>query len=151
MRMTPTDALPPSIERILSRFRLMGREEKMQALIAYSRKLEPVPDRFRQLDRAPFDVPECQTPVAVYPELADGRLHFYADIDVRQSPTVAAFLSVLFAAVNDQPPAVALAIPRDFVRDVMQSMGLGTREFGLDALVHRLKHHARAAVDGPAA
>jgi cysteine desulfuration protein SufE len=141
--------LPPSIERILSRFRLMGREEKMQALLAYARKLEPLPERFLALDRAKFSVPECQTPVAIYPELVDGRLHFYAEVDTRQSPTIAAFLSVVFAAVNDQPPAVTLAIPDDFVREVMQSMGLGTREFGLDALVHRLKHHARAAEDGP--
>jgi cysteine desulfuration protein SufE len=148
--MSPTGAgLPSSIERILARFRLMGREEKMQALLAYARKLEPLPERFRALDRTQFSVPECQTPVAIFPEFVDGQLHFYAEVDTRQSPTVAAFLSVVFAAVNDQPPAVTLAIPDDFVREVMQSMGLGTREFGLDALVHRLKHHARAVEDGP--
>jgi cysteine desulfuration protein SufE len=146
----PPDAqpLPPSIQRILARFRAMGREEKMQALLGYARKLEPVPERFRSLDRDQFRVPECQTAVGIYPELTDGRLHFYADIDTRTSPTVAAFLAVTFAAVNDQAPDVTLAIPDDFVREVMQSMGLGTREFGLEAIVHRLKHHARAAENG---
>jgi hypothetical protein len=49
--------------------------------------------------------------------------------------------------VNDEPPATTLAIPSDFVRTVMQSMGLGTREVGLEAIVARLKRHARDAGD----
>ena len=117
----------------------------MQALVSFARKLEPVPDRFLALHDERFNVPECQTPVRIFPEVRDGRLHFYADIDTRRSPTVAAFLSVLFTAVNDQPPEVVLQIPPDFVRVVMESMGLGTREVGLDALVHRVKRLARQA------
>lgn len=136
---------PAAVERVLSRFRSLGREERMQALVSFARKLEPVPDHFLALQDDRFNVPECQTPVRIFPELRGGRLHFYADIDTRRSPTVAAFLSVLFTAVNDQPPEVALQIPQDFVRVVMESMGLGTREVGLDALVHRVKRLARQA------
>ena len=136
---------PAAVERVLSRFRTLGREERMQALVSFARKLEPVPAHFLALHDDRFNVPECQTPVRIFPELRDGRLHFYADIDTRRSPTVAAFLSVLFTAVNDQPPEVALQIPQDFVRVVMESMGLGTREVGLDALVHRVKRLARQA------
>ena len=51
-------AIPPSIDRVLRLFRSMGREEKMQALVQYSKKLEPLPERFRDLDRADFTVPE---------------------------------------------------------------------------------------------
>ena len=82
----------------------MGREEKMQALVHYSKKLEPVPDRFRVLDPSQFSVPECQTRVDLYPEFRDGKMHFYSDLNVRQSPTIAAFLVILFSAINDQPP-----------------------------------------------
>ena len=115
----------------------------MQALLSYARKLEPLPDRFAALDRAAFTVPECQTRVDIFPEAHDGLLHFYADVNTRQSPTVAAFLGILFSAVNDQPPEVMLAIPSDFVSIVMASMGLHTREVGLNAMVERLKRHAR--------
>jgi cysteine desulfuration protein SufE len=135
--------LPPRIEQVLRRFRALGREEKMAALIAHAKKLEPVPERFRDLPADRFSVPECQTPVRIFPEAVDGRLHFYADIDRRQSPTVAAFLSIVFGAVNGEPPETTLAIPPDFVRGVMQSIGLGTREVGLEAIVARLKRHAR--------
>ncbi len=118
----------------------------MAALVSYARKLEPLPERYRELAEDGFAVPECQTPLRLFVEQHEGRLHFYADINTRQSPTVAAFLSIVFSAVNDEPPATTLAIPPDFVRAVMQSLGLGTREVGLEAIVARLKRHARAAI-----
>lgn len=117
----------------------------MQALVAYAKKLEPLPPHIAALDRAAFTVPECQTRVDVFPEVRDGRLHFYADINARQSPTIAAFLAIVFAAVNDEPPATTLAIPDDFVSRMMQGLGLSARETGLNAMVARLKRHAKEA------
>lgn len=138
-------ALPASIAKVLERFAAMGREEKMQALVGYAKKLEPLPAALAALDRAAFTVPECQTRVDLFPEVQDGRMHFYADVNVRQSPTVAAFLAIVFSAVNGQPPSVTLAIPDDFVPRMMQGLGLSARETGLTAMVQRLKRHARAA------
>src|SRR5512145_2771215 len=115
----PPPAMPASIERVLSYFGKLSREEKMQALVQYARNLEPLPERFAKLDRAKFTVPECQTRVDLFPEVRDGKLYFYADLNARQSPTIAAFLSIVFAAVNGQPPSTTLAIPPDFVRTVM--------------------------------
>lgn len=148
---SPSQATPESIARILRRFAGLSREDKMQTLLAYSRRLEPVPERFRAVDRAPFHVHECQTPVDIIPEMRNGSLHFYADIDTRQSPTVAAFLAIVFSAVNDQPPETTLALPPDFVSTIMSNIGLGTREVGLNAIVARLKRIAqetRAAAGG---
>jgi len=141
----PAQQTPPSIQRVLDYFRKLSREDKMQALVQYSKKLEPLPERFKALDRTPFTVPECQTRVDVFPELRDGKLYFYADLNPRQSPTIAAFLAILFAAVNDHSPETTLAIPADFVRNVMESIGLGARETGLNAMVERLKRYAREA------
>jgi cysteine desulfuration protein SufE len=143
-----TAALPSSIDRVLKLFRSMGREEKMQALVQYSKKLEPLPERFRDLDRGSFTVPECQTRVDIIPELRDGRMYFYADLNLRQSPTIAAVLAIIFAAVNGQPPSTTLAIPGDFVRTLMESIGLGAREVGLNAMITRLKRYAREAEGG---
>ncbi len=140
--MTQTEIMPPALEKVLTRFRAMGREEKMASLVAYARKLEPLPERLAALDRTAFAVPECQTRVDIFPELHDGQLHFYADVNVRESPTVAAVLAIVFQAVNDQPPAVTLAIPSDVVRQLMHDIGLAGREVGLNAMVQRLKRHA---------
>lgn len=137
--------IPPSIERVLRLFRSMNREEKMQALVQYSKKLEPLPDRFKELDRAAFNVPECQTRVDIFPELRDGKLYFYADLNTRESPTIAAVLAIVFGAVNGQPPSTTLGIPGDFVGTLMESIGLAAREPGLNAMISRLKRYAREA------
>lgn len=137
--------IPPSIDRVLRLFKSMGREEKMQALVSYSKKLEPLPDRFKNLDRGQFTVPECQTRVDIIPEVVDGKMYFHADINARQSPTIAAILAIVFAAVNGQPPSTTLAIPNDFVRTLMESIGLGAREAGLNAMINRLKRYAADA------
>ena len=141
-----TDGLPPALARTLRQFRMLEREDKMQALLSWSKKLEPLPERFAALDRADFTVPECQTRVDIFPEVRDdGTMHFYADVNARQSPTVAAVLAITFAGVNDQPPATTLALPADFVRLLMQDIGLGARESGLNAMIARLKRYAAAA------
>jgi cysteine desulfuration protein SufE len=140
--------LPPSVARVLSTFRALGREEKMQTLLHFAKKLEPLPERFRALDRAQYTVHECQTRVDLFPELRDGKLYFYVDLDVRQSPTIAAFLAILFSAVNGQPPETTLAIPNDFVRQMMEGIGLAGREAGLNAMLARVKRHAQRALDG---
>jgi cysteine desulfuration protein SufE len=138
-------ALPPSISRVLRYFQALGREDKMQALVAYSKRLEPVPERFRDLDRVAFTVPECQTRVDLFPEFRDGKMYYYADLNVRQSPTIAAFLAILFSAINGQPPSTVLAIPDDFVRQVMEGIGLAGREVGLTAMLLRIKRYAQQA------
>ncbi|HJP86415.1 MAG TPA: SufE family protein [Gemmatimonadaceae bacterium] len=137
--------IPPSIDRVLRLFRSMNREEKMQALVQYSKKLEPLPERFGNLDRAAFNVPECQTRVDIFPELRDGKMYFYADLNTRESPTIAAVLAIVFGAVNGQPPSTTIGIPGDFVSTLMESIGLAAREPGLNAMINRLKRYAREA------
>jgi cysteine desulfuration protein SufE len=146
MESAPTSSgIPPSIDRVLRQFRSMGREEKMQALVQYSKKLEPFPDRFKDIDRGAFNVPECQTRVDIIPEVRDGRMYFYADLNIRESPTIAAVLAIIFGAVNGQPPSTTLGIPGDFVSTLMESIGLAAREPGLNAMITRLKRYAREA------
>jgi len=137
--------VPATIDRVLRQFRSLGREEKMQSLLSYAKKLEPLPARYAAIDRTNFMIPECQTRVDIFPEYREGKLHFFADVNVRQSPTIAAFLSILFTAINDQPPSTTLAIPPDFVRIMMENIGLGARETGLSAMVTRVKRYAAEA------
>ena len=142
---TSSGTVPPTIARVLTRFQAMTREEKMQALVHYSKKLEPLPERFAGIDRGNFSVPECQTRVDIFPEYRDGKMHFYADLNVRQSPTIAAFLAITFAAINDQPAETTLAIPNDYVQQLMEGIGLSGREAGLNGMVARIKRYAQQA------
>lgn len=137
--------LPPALEKTLRQFRALSREDRMAALLGWSKKLEPLPERLAALDREAFMVPECQTRVDIFPERnPDGTVHFYADVNARQSPTIAAILAIVFNAVNGQPAATTLALPADIVRSLMNDIGLGARESGLNAMIARLKRHAAA-------
>ncbi|HEU4559927.1 MAG TPA: SufE family protein [Longimicrobium sp.] len=136
--------IPPSIDKILRRFATLSPDMTRQALVQYANRLPPLPERFQGLDSEQYRVHECQTPVAIYPEVVDGRMHYHADVP-RESAAIRALLAMLFEALNGQPPQVTLAIPPDFVRQVMGKIGLQAREAGLNAMVERLKRAARQA------
>ncbi|HEU0013159.1 MAG TPA: SufE family protein [Longimicrobium sp.] len=147
---TPAPAMPPGIERILRRFAQLSPDLTRQALVQYANKLPPLPERFAGLDAEQYRVHECQTPVAIYPEVVDGKMFFHADVP-RESAAIRALLAMLFEALNGQPPQAVLAIPPDFVRQVMGRIGLQAREAGLTAMVERLRSAARQAVHEAAA
>ena len=136
--------MPPGLDRLLRRFATLSPDLVRQALVQYAHKLPPLPERFRELDSEQYRVHECQTPVAIFPEVVDGRMYFYADVP-QGAPTIRALLAMLFDALNGEPPEATLAIPSDFVRQVMGKIGLETRELGLNAMVERLKKAARQA------
>ncbi|HEV2148582.1 MAG TPA: SufE family protein [Longimicrobiaceae bacterium] len=140
----PTPQVPPGIQKILNRFSTMNREMATQALVQYSHRLPALPERLQALDPEQYRVHECLTPVALFAEVEDGKMHYYADVP-QGAPTIRALLAMLFDALNGQPPETTLAIPPDFVRQVMNKIGLGTREVGLNAMVERLKRAAREA------
>ena len=139
-------AIPEGIQKILRRFATLTPDMTRQALVQYSGKLAPLPDRFKGLDRENFAVHECQTAVAIYPEVVDGKMYYFADVP-QSAPTIRALLAMIFEAVNGQDPATVLAIPAEFVRQVMDKLGLGTREVGLNAMVERLRRAARKAAE----
>ena len=144
----PTSAggIPPSIDRILRRFATLSPDMTRQALVQYANRLPPLPERLRGVDLEQYRVHECQTPVAIFPEVEDGTMHFHADVP-RESAAIRALLAMLFEALNGQPPETTLAIPPDFVRQVMGKIGLQAREAGLNAMVERLRRAARRAVE----
>lgn len=142
---TPHTDIPEGIAKILRRFATLSPDLTRQALVQYSNRLPALPERFRDLDREQYAVHECMTPVAIYPELVDGKLFFYADVP-QSAPTIRALLAMIFEAINDRPPETVVAIPQDFVRQVMDKLGLGTREVGLNAMVERLRRAGRQAL-----
>lgn len=146
----PPAQVPPGIEKILRRFATLTPDLTRQALVQYANRLPAPPERFAGVDREAYRVHECQTPVAIFPEVVDGKMWFHADVP-QGAPTIRALLAMLFEALNGQPPETVLAIPPDFVRQVMGRIGLETREVGLNAMVERLKRAARGAAQGGAA
>lgn len=139
-------SLPPELARVLDIFSRLGREQTMQALVDYANRFPELPDRFAALAASEeHKVHECMTPVALFSEVDDGRIRFYADVP-RNAPTIRALLSILMQGLNDRSPEDVLAIPPDFVSRLMRNVGLSTRERGLQAILARMKRHAREAL-----
>jgi cysteine desulfuration protein SufE len=136
-----TEQMPPSIEKILRRFATLTPDMTRQALVQYANKLPPLPQHLQGVDLEQYRVHECQTPVAIFPEVVDGKMYYHAEVP-RESAAIRALLAMIFDAVNGQPPETVLAIPPDFVRQVMGKIGLSAREAGLTAMVERLKRRS---------
>lgn len=137
--------LPPGLARVLDTFATMGREQTMQALVDYAKRFPELPERFAALaDDDRYAVHECMTPVSLFSEVEDGRISFWADVP-ESAPTIRALLTIFMRALNGEAPETVLAIPPDFVHQLMGKVGLSTRERGLNAIVARMKAHAREA------
>ena len=136
----------PSLETIVARLAAADRETRLQTLLEYSRRLPELPERLQAARaRGLGQVHECQTPVFLYVEVADGRVAIHADVP-RESPTVRGFLGLLIAALSGRSPAEVAAMPEDLLDRTRLAGDLGlTRTQGLTAILHRLKREVVAA------
>ncbi|MEK6689411.1 MAG: SufE family protein, partial [Gemmatimonadota bacterium] len=65
--------MPEGLEKAIDRFRSADRQTRLEALLDLSRKLPPLPPGLEQQpDREAHRVPECQTPVFLWIEVASG-------------------------------------------------------------------------------
>lgn len=118
----------------------------MALLVEFADQFPELPSRFAELaadDR--YKIHECMTPVALFSEVTDGRIYFFADVP-REAPTVRALLTIFTQALNGEPPEAVLSIPSDYVSRLMRKVGLMTRERGLNAMLARMKRHAVEAL-----
>jgi cysteine desulfuration protein SufE len=136
----------PTLETLIPRFKAADRTTRLETLLDYSRKLPPLPTRYEEekaLGHARVD--ECQTPVFLWVEVENGRVHIHADVP-RESPTVRGFISLLARSLDGLPPEQVAAIPDDLLDQLGLSETLGmTRTQGLSAILHRIKRSVAVA------
>ncbi len=78
----------PALDTLIPRFKAADRQTRLETLLDYSKKLPPLPERYEaEKAQGRNMVEECQTPVYLWVEVADGRVHIHADVP-RESPTV---------------------------------------------------------------
>jgi cysteine desulfuration protein SufE len=136
-----------TLATIIPRFQAADRNTRLETLLDYSNKLPPLPEKYEQ-DKGSEQarVHECQTPVYLWTEVADGKVHIYADVP-RESPTVRGFISLLARSLDGVPPSDVARVPDDLLDQLRLSEALGmTRTQGLTAILQRVKRAvARAA------
>jgi len=130
----------PSIDSLIPRFKAADRTTRLETLLDYSRKLPPVPERLmHQATREYHRVNECQTPVFLWVEVADGKVHIHADVPP-ESPTVRGFISLLARTLDGAAPADVARVPDDLLDQLGLSETLGmNRTQGLTTILYRIK------------
>jgi cysteine desulfuration protein SufE len=130
----------PTLETLIPRFKSADRTTRLETLLDYSRKLPPLPQRYEeQKARGEHRVHECQTPVYLWVDVDEGRVHIHADVP-RESPTVRGFISLLARSLDGATPADVARVPEDLLDQLGLSEALGmNRTQGLTAILHRIK------------
>jgi len=135
----------PTLDTLIPRFKAADRSTRLETLLDYSRRLPPLPERLEaEKDRGDHRVHECQTPVFLWVELEDGKVHIHADVP-RESPTVRGFISLLARTLEGAAPEDVAKIPDDLLDQLGLSETLGmTRTQGLTAILQRIKRSVAA-------
>ena len=135
----------PDFEKLISRYKGLDRNTRLEALLDWSKKLPELPAALLPLKEQGVGlVHECQTPVFLYVEVPDGKVAIHADVP-RESPTVRGFLALLIKQLNGATPTEVATTPNDLLEQLGLSQDLGmTRTQGLTAILGRIKAAVRA-------
>ena len=140
----------PTLETIIPRFRNADRTTRLETLLDYARKLPPLPERLAAEKTLGHNlVHECQTPVFLWTEVVDGRVHIHADVPP-ESPTVRGFISLLARTLDGVPAEEVARVPDDLLDQLGLTETLGmTRTQGLSAILARIKRAATLGAQAP--
>jgi cysteine desulfuration protein SufE len=144
--------VPARLQEIVEEFADLPAELRLEALLDYSRRVPPLPERLAGHREAMEQVPECQTPFFLATELDDGdrvTIHFDAP---PEAPTTRGFAGILSQGLNGATAEEVLAVPNGFYT----ALGLDRvisplRLRGISAILGRLKRQVGVQVEARAA
>lgn len=135
----------PALQRIVDLFGSAPKDLRLQALLEYSRKVPPLPERYTDHPELLEQVPECQTPFFLATEVdPDHRVNLHFQVPA-EAPTTRGFAGILYSGLNGATAEEVLETPDDFY----MKMGLGEaisslRLRGMGAILGRLKRQVKA-------
>lgn len=133
--------LPPELQKIVTDFSYCQGQEKLEYLLELAEGLPPLPARYQGKQNA-NQVHECMSPVFIYAEREDGRVHFFIDVPP-EAPTVRGFSAILHQGLNGRSPAEILAVPNEFYLEMgLQDVLSGQRLNGIGAILRYMKQLA---------
>ncbi len=136
--------LPARLQEIVEDFNYCQGQEKLEYLLEMAQQLEPLPDWLEDERGNMDEVHECMSPVFMYADVDDGRLHYHFDIPP-EAPTVRGFAAILQQGLDEATPAEVMAVPDQFYLEMgLQNVLSGQRLNGIGAILAHMKTLARA-------
>ncbi|HLF40122.1 MAG TPA: SufE family protein [Acidimicrobiia bacterium] len=137
-------AAPPKLQHIVDLFAGAPKDLRLQALLEYSRRVPPLPDRLAGHREEMEQVVECQTPFFLTTEVGDDRtVKLWFDVPP-EAPTTRGFAGILASGFEGATADEVLDTPDDFydklgLAEVISSLRLR----GMSAILFRLKRQVR--------
>ena len=104
-------SIPAELQKVVRRFERAPKDLRVQALLQYSQRVPPLPERFSEDRESLEQVHECQSPFFLASEVDEaGRVHLFFDAPP-ESPTVRGFAGILYDGLEGQPAEAVLAVP----------------------------------------
>ncbi len=135
--------LPQRLQELVEDFAYCEGQEKLEYLLELSENLAPLPDWLNAKRDDMDEVHECMTPVFIFAERENGKLHYHFDIPP-ESPTVRGFAAALQQGLDSATPEQVQAIPNEFYLLMgLQEVLSGQRLNGISAILAHMKTLAR--------
>jgi cysteine desulfuration protein SufE len=138
--------LPAALTETREDFLALDVRDRLQLLLEFSNDLPELPARYAEHPDLLERVVECQSPVYIFVEVADGGVHMHATAPA-ESPTTRGFASILAQGLDGLTVDEVFAIPDDYP----QSLGLAEavsplRVRGMTAMLARVKRQLRERI-----
>lgn len=131
--------LPQRLQEIVEDFSYCEGQEKLEYLLQLSESLKPLPDWLNDQRDSMDEVHECMTPVFIYAEQKEGKLHYHFDVPP-ESPTVRGFAATLQLGLDGSTKQQVQAIPDQFYLEMgLQEVLSGQRLNGISAILAHMK------------
>jgi len=121
-------------------------KDRLNLLLEFSENLPTLPARYADHPDLLERVEECQSPIYLFVEVQDERVHLFFSAPP-EAPTTRGFASILHELLDDEPAAEVLAVDDDFANTLGLAEAVSPlRLRGMRAMLFRIKRQVREKV-----
>lgn len=131
-------------QELTQEFLDLSSEERLEELMEFASRL-PAVHESRQTVPLPEScrVQECQTPVYLWVDVAENRVHLEAVVSPK-SPTVRGLVALVVETLEGSSPAEIMSLPNDWLSELGLTDALGmTRQHGFRGVIMRIKREVQ--------
>ncbi|WP_314424615.1 SufE family protein [uncultured Microbacterium sp.] len=138
-----TSHVPDILAEIRDGFLETPESDRLLLLLEYSDELPEVSEEVASHPEMCERVAECQSPVYIYVEVADGVVTMHATAPP-EAPTTRGFASILVQGITGLTPDEVLAIPDDYPQSIGLTKAVSPlRIGGMTGMLMRAKNQVR--------
>ena len=134
-------------KEILDAFNDVPKSARLELLLEYAEALPALPERYQDHPELLERVEECQSPVYLFTEIDEDRVHIFLTAPA-EAPTTRGFASILHAALDGQSVSTVMAFSDDFISELgLTRLVSPLRIRGMHGMLARIKRQVKEKVD----